>query len=77
MINPYRNPAPSHSTPLKRWGASRYRKWLYLYLRTLLRLVDRVITLAILIGGSPFHGPEMTREEERAIIRRMLTPRKQ
>lgn len=76
-MSPYRTPGTvDPPSPPKRWGATRYRKWTYLYLRTVVR-VDRLLTMTgIVIGGVKLRSLELTKDDEREVIRGMLKPRK-
>lgn len=75
MNSPYRTPGVvDPQPPPKRWGVTRYRKWLYLYLRTVVRVMDRTVTIAGIVGGAELRSLELTKDDEQVIIRGMLRP---
>jgi hypothetical protein len=69
MSDPYRTPGTVDQPPPKRWGATRSRKWLYLYLRTAVWLADRV---AAVTGVAELRRLELTRDDQRAVVRGIL-----
>lgn len=74
-MSPYRAPGTvDPPPPPKRWGATRYRRWLYRYLQTVLLVIDRMITITGIVGGAELRSLELTKAEQRMVIRGMLKP---
>lgn len=73
-MSPYRTPGTGDPPPPpRRWGATRYRKWMYKCLQTVLLVMDRTMTITDIVGGGgELRSLEMTKAEERVVIRGIL-----
>lgn len=48
---------------------------MYRYLQGVLQVIDRIITIAGIVGGAELRSLELTKAEQRVVIRGMLKPR--
>ena len=47
---------------------------MYRYLQTVLLVIDRMITITGIVGGAELRSLELTKAEQRMVIRGMLKP---
>lgn len=75
MNSPYRSPGAVDPPPSpRRWGATRYRKWLYRYVEQVVGLMDALqfFTIVVVLDKDPRIIPHTSLADRRVIVRGIL-----